>query len=178
MTEFFAVGAIAVTASSVVAIGSWSWVRGRQARRALNGRTERGAGFSPDQYEPMARLTAADDLDFLRRSKCRKSGIVARWDRARRRVLRLYLKDLADDFRNLHAEARALVAESPEQYSDLVGVLIRQQAAFWRAMAGFRIRLALSRLGVGPADVRALVRSLEVMRQEIEHSVALASATA
>lgn len=178
MTEFFAVGAIAITASSVVAIGSWSWVRGRQARRALNGKNERGAGFSPDRYEPMARLTTGDDLDFLRRSRCHKSGIVARWDRARRRVLRLYLKDLADDFRTLHAEARALVAESPEQYSDLVGVLIRQQASFWRAMAGVRIRLALSSLGMGPADVRALVNCLEAMRQEIEHSVALASATA
>ena len=74
--------------------------------------------------------------------------IVARWDRTQRRVVRVYLRETARDFRRLHAEARALVAESPEQYSDLVGVLMRQQVTFLRAMAGIEIRLALSAAGL------------------------------
>jgi hypothetical protein len=126
----------------------------------------------------MVRLLADDDITFLRRSTCPRSGIVARWDQARRRVFRLYLNDLAADFRSVHAEARALVADSPEQYSDLVGVLMRQQIVFWRAMAPIRVRLALGALGIGAADVRRLIGAIECMRLEIERSVDLASAQA
>jgi hypothetical protein len=177
MTELLAFGAIAVTASSVAAIGSWSWIRGRQARRVLRNGTPAGE-FTPDRYEPMVRLLENGDLEFLRRSTCPRSGMVARWDRSRRRVFRLYLKDMADDFHCLHAEARALVAESPEQYSDLVGVLMRQQVVFWRAMAAVRIRFALSGFGICAADVRRLIGAIEAMHLEIERSVDLASASA
>ncbi|MBV9397899.1 MAG: hypothetical protein JO062_07960 [Bryobacterales bacterium] len=123
----------------------------------------------------MARLLQDDDLDFLRQRVCPRAGIVERWDRARRQVFRLYLNDLASDFRGLHAEARALVAESPEQYSDLVGVLMRQQIAFWRAMAGIRVRLMANALGFGHVDARPLVNALDGMQLEIERSVELSS---
>jgi hypothetical protein len=178
MTELVATGAIAVMASSVAAIGSWSWILGRQARRLRRENAQVAGEFFPDRYEPMVRLMTDDDLNFLRRTTCLRSGVVARWDRARRRVFRLYLKDLAGDFRCLHTEARALVAESPEQYSDLVGVLMRQQVTFWRVMAGVRVRLALGGLGVGRADIRGLIDVIEAMRLEIERSVSLASASA
>jgi hypothetical protein len=177
MTELFAVGAMAFTASSVAAVGSWSWIRGRQSRRALRGTTS-ASEFSADRYEPMVRLLADDDVAFLRRRTCPQSGIVARWDRARRRVFRLYLKDLAADFRSLHAEARALVAESPEQYADLVGVLMRQQVVFWRVMATVRVRLAFGALGINAADVRRLIDAIESLHVEIEQSGNLASAQA
>lgn len=174
MTELIAVSALTVTASSVTAIGSWAWIRGKQARRVLRGDRQPDP-FSPGRYQPMARLLASDDIEFLRRRVCRRSGIVERWDGARRRVFRLYLSDLAADFHALHAEARALVAESPEQYSDLVGVLMRQQVAFWRAMAGVRARLVLHGLGLGQVDARPLVTALDNMRLEIERSVEFAS---
>lgn len=174
MTELIAVGAVAATASSVAAIGSWAWIRGRQGRRQFRG--TQGQEYSPERYIPMLRLTIKDDLEFLRRTTCRKSGMVARWDRARRRVFRLYLQDLTNDFRCLHAEARALVSESPEQYSDLVGVLMRQQVTFWRAMAAVRVRLALSSFGIAQADVRELLGVVEDMRTQIELSIASASA--
>ena len=177
MTELIAVGAIAVTASSVAAVGSWSWIRGRQARRVLRSGIP-ASEFAPERYEPMMRLLADDDLAFLRRRTCPRSGIAARWDKTRRRVLRFYLNDLASDFRSLHGEARALVAESPEQFADLVGVLMRQQLVFWRAMAAVRIRLAFGALGMGVADVRQLIEAIEAMQLEIERSVSLRTASA
>ena len=70
------------------------------------------------------------------------------------------------------------MAESPEQYSELVGVLIRQQVAFWRAMAGVRARLVLNGLGLGQVDVRPLITALDTMRLEIEHSVEMVSVSA
>ena len=177
MTELIAVGAIAVTASSVTAIGSWSWIRGRQARRMLRSGMP-ASEFTPERYEPMIRLLSNDDLAFLRRRTCPGSGIAARWDKVRRRVFRLYLNDLAADFRGLHAEARALVAESPEQFADLVGVLMRQQVAFWRAMTVVRVRLAFGALGLGAADVRRLMDAIQTMQLEIEHSLNMAAASA
>ena len=88
------------------------------------------------------------------------------------------MRDLASDFGRLHAEARALVAESPEQYTYLVGVLMRQQITFLRAMAEIEIRLALSPVGLVRVDPRKLIQAMEAMRLELERSVNLAAASA
>ena len=111
-----------------------------------------------------------------RHAPCAKT--VVRWERTRRRIFRLYLKDLTADFQELHAQGRALVAESPEQYSELVGVLMRQQVTFWRAIAALECRLALSAMGIGQVDPRGLLTAIEAMRLEFEQSVRLASASA
>ena len=42
-----------------------------------------------------------------------------------RRIIRLYLKELAADFHRLHAKARVLVAESPEQYAGSGALLVQ-----------------------------------------------------
>ena len=129
-----------------------------------------------EHYEPMARLLAREDLEFLRDTVGARTA--ARWARSRRRIFRLYLRDLASDFGSLHAEARALVAESPEQYAHLVAVLMRQQITFLRAMAEIEIRLALSPVGLARVDPRKLIQAIEAMRHELELSVNLASAPA
>jgi hypothetical protein len=175
MTELLAVGAIAAAASSVSAIGFWSWSR-LSPRKGRSEDSEASAEFSAERYEPMMRLLADDDVEFLRGRACGK--VAARWDRARRRVFRLYLKDLSADFRRLHAEARALVAESPEQYSELVGVLMHQQVVFLRAMAAVELRLALNSAGIGRVDARKLIGVIDAMRLELDRSVALAGASA
>jgi hypothetical protein len=177
MTELLAVGAIAAAGSSVTVIGVWSWLRLSPRRRSHNAsRADFSTDFSIERYEPMARLLGDADLEFLTRAQGAEAA--ARWSRSRRRIFRLYLKDLASDFHSLHSEARALVAESPEQYSELVGILMRQQATFLRAMAAAEIRLALSWAGIGRVDARKLIRVIEAMRLEIEWSVNTASATA
>jgi hypothetical protein len=177
MTELLAMGAIAAAASSTTAVGFWCWIRIRP-RKSTGGEFQASAEFSADfameRYEPMMRLLAGEDLQFLRKHACGK--IAARWDRERRRVFRQYLRDLSVDFHRLHAHARALVSESPEQYSDLVGMLMRQQVAFLRAMAGVELRLALHAAGIGTVDVRGLIGVIDAVRLELERSVAVASA--
>ena len=173
MTELLAMGAIAAGASSITAVGFWAWIR-LSPRKGATRDFEASGGFSMERYEPMKRLLAGEDLQFLRKHACGK--IAARWDRARHRVFRQYLRDLSVDFNRLHAHARALVSESPEQYSDLVGMLMRQQVAFLRAMAGVELRLALHSVGIGTVDVRSLIGVIDSMRLELERSVAPASA--
>jgi hypothetical protein len=60
-----------------------------------------------------------------------------------------------------------MVAQSEEQYSELVGVLLRQQLRFWWAMAALEARLSLRRIGLGKVDVRGLVESVERMRLDL-----------
>jgi hypothetical protein len=172
MTELLAVSAIAAAASSVAGMGIWSWSR-LHPRRNSRGVCEE---FSMERYEPMARLLAQDDVEFIRGAVGARTA--ARWARARRRIFRLYLRDLASDFGRLHAEARSLVAESPEQYTHLVGVLMRQQITFLRVMAEIEIRLALSPVGLVRVDPRKLIQAIEAMRLELERSVNLAAAPA
>jgi hypothetical protein len=172
MTELLAVSAIAAAGSSVAGMGIWSWTRLHPRRNSRSGCDE----FSMEHYEPMARLLAQEDVEFLRDKVGARTA--ARWARARRRIFRLYLRDLASDFGRLHAEARLLVAESPEQYTQLVGVLMRQQITFLRAMAEIEIRLALSPIGLVRVDAGKLIKAIEGMRRELELSVNLAAASA
>jgi hypothetical protein len=124
-------------------------------------------GFSLERYEPMAGLLSEEDFVFLAAQPGYKPEMGAKLRRERRRIFRLYLRELAQDFHGLHREARALVAESPEQHSELVGLLMRQQVAFWRAIAALEMRLAASRLHLANVDVRGLLESIEAMRLDL-----------
>jgi hypothetical protein len=135
-------------------------------------RSERGGGvnsegldsdqFSLARYEPMGKLLAEEDFLFLAAQPGYRPEIGAKLRRERRRILRLYLRELSRDFHHLHAEARRMVAASTADHSELVTVLLRQQLAFWRGMAGIEVRLALG--GLGTVDVRGLIEAVETMR--------------
>ncbi len=90
------------------------------------------------KYQPMARLLAEEDFQFLKSQPGYRPAIGARLLRQRRRIFRLYLRELAADFHRLHAEAREIVANSQQPDADLVWVLMRQQVTFWRVMTGDR----------------------------------------
>src|SRR5262249_19677529 len=107
--------------------------------RAAQSESGDECAFSPERYEPMVRLLADDDFEFLEKQPGYRPEIGAKLRRERREIFRLYLKELARDFQSLHAAARKLVAECPEQHAELVGLLMRQQVTFWKALAGIEI---------------------------------------
>lgn len=123
-------------------------------------------GFSLERYEPMARLLSSDDLDFLKAQRGYRREIGKKFRRERRKLIRLYLSDLAVDFRSLHAAARQMVASSGEENAELVGSLLRQQISFWRAITAIELRLLAGSVGCS-ADIRSLIDSMEVMRAEM-----------
>jgi len=129
--------------------------------------------FSMERYEPMLRLLDSRDVDFLARQPgAAESGGVDRLKRDRRRVFRMYLRELAADFQEMHAQARELVAAAPEQHADLVGMLLRQQVAFWSALAAVESQLALDLLGLGAVNPRRLVEVAGSLRSAIERATA------
>jgi hypothetical protein len=123
--------------------------------------------FDIENYRPMERLLCDDDLVFLKSLPGYRSEIGKRWKRERRRLFRLYLTDLKNDFRRLHMEARRLVTHADAESADLVNMLVRQRWVFLRATTMLEIRLALAMIGVGRVDAAPLLSLLEAMRADL-----------
>jgi hypothetical protein len=151
-------GSLAV-GSGLVAM-AWLRVRGYRSVEIAESPDD---GFSLERYEPMTRLLSQRDLDFLRSKPGVSKQAVKRFRQQRLRVFRSYLNELASDFLRLHRRARVLITEAPAEYSELVGVLMRQEVRFWTALAGVEARLALHQVGIGTVDIRALLRPVEAI---------------
>jgi len=145
--------------SGLVAM-TWLRIRGY---RSVEITESHGDRFSLERYEPMVRLLSEEDLNFLQSKPGVSKQAVKRFRRQRRRVFRSYLNELASDFLRLHRRAKALTTEAPAEYSELVGVLMRQELRFWSALAGVEMRLALHTVGIGAVDIRALLRPIEAI---------------
>jgi len=115
----------------------------------------------------MEGLLSERDFRFLASQPGYRPEIGNRWKRERRRIVRLYLRELKQDFARLHAEARVMVAQSQGESPELVRLLLRQQVLFWFTMAGLEVRLALSRAGMGHVDPAPLVALVESMRVDL-----------
>jgi len=137
----------------------------RRGKKPVGGRETRA--FSIARYQPMEHLLSEQDFEFLASQRGYQPEIGARWRRERRRIFRLYLEELKQDFRQLHAEARGMAAHADAKSADLLGILMHQQITFWRAMAGLELRLALRAAGIGKVDVRPLLELLEAMRADL-----------
>jgi len=122
--------------------------------------------FSEERYAPMVRLLSVEDFEFLASQPGYRPEIALKLRRSRRRIFRLYLRELASDFHRLHARARKMVSESGEEHAALVGVLIRQQLTFWRTMLAIEFRMMTPGLA-GGIEVRALVHGIEAMRADV-----------
>ncbi len=164
----------AIIGAGLAALGVRAWVQpGECARRRRRSRPDPECLL--ERYQPMARLLSSEDAEFLRQNtSCPK--IAARWERSRRRIVRLYLRELAADFHRLHAKARVLVAEAPEQYAGLVPILFKQQFVFWRTLVMIEARLALGGLNVPQGSVEKLIGAIEEMQREISRVAATSAA--
>jgi hypothetical protein len=134
----------------------------REPGGGVNGEGLDSDQFSLARYEPMGKLLADEDFLFLAAQPGYRPEIGTELRRERRRIFRLYLRELSGDFHRLHAEARRMVSASTSDQSELVALLLRQQLAFWRGMAAIEVRLALG--GLIAVDAQGLIESIEAMR--------------
>jgi hypothetical protein len=143
---------------------SWSYKRSR-GQESLAAQDD--AEFSIARYEPMGRLMCEEDLQFLKAQPGYTAEIGREFSRERRRIFRLYLRELARDFHRLHTHARVVVASLAAEHSPLVGMLLRQQIRFSYEMAAVEMKLSLSWAGIGAIDARGLINALATMQDEI-----------
>jgi len=126
-----------------------------------------GARFSLARYQLMMRLLSEEDFEFLAAQPGYRKEIGERLRRDRRRILQMYMRALAVDFRALHAAARRMAAAAPERHADLVGVLIGCQLTFWRRMALVELRLLTSRDRFPRLDIAPLLQPIESIRLQL-----------
>jgi len=132
--------------------------------------------FAIARYELMARLMSDEDLLFLKSQPGFRPEMGKQFSRERRRIFRLYLREMACDFKRLHAHARAVVASLPADHSPMIGMLIRQQLRFRWEMAVVQTRLSLHAIGAGSIDARGLIDALAGMHAEIGRVATCATA--
>jgi hypothetical protein len=120
--------------------------------------------FSINRYRPMQRLLSEADSDFL----LQECGYDKRVMRAvlaqRRRLFRVYLRNLNRDFGRLHYAARLLLLDSPVDRPELAQQLVQMRVAFFWAVLGVHYRLVLHAAGIGNVDVRGLLNAVEGLR--------------
>src|SRR5262249_23369172 len=126
--------------------------------------------FNLARYEPMQRLLASEDMEFLASQPGYRPEIGRRFLKNRRRVFRMYLSELANDFHRIHAAARAMVAESPAEGANLVATLMRQQIVFWSSLLVVELKLIVP--GTPRIDVSGLVAAVEAMRMDVSRAAA------
>jgi hypothetical protein len=139
-----------------------AWIRAKQYRSVDSNNATRES-FSLVRYEPMNRLLSEEDFNFLKCKPGVRPALIRRLRSQRRRIFRAYLCELASDFNRLHQQARLMVANAPEEYSELVGLLIGMQVRFWSALGGVEMRLAIHALGIGRVDVSGLLGPIEAL---------------
>ncbi len=149
----------------------WIYRPSAQESAALHEQGE----FSLDRFEPMARLLSDEDFQFLKAQPGFKPEIGKKFLRERRRIFRLYLRELAAEFHRLHAYARSIVATLPSENSALVGMLLRQQVRFWYEISALELRISLGSLGAS-VNARGLVNAISQMQTEISQLAAPAAA--
>jgi hypothetical protein len=126
--------------------------------------------FSLMRYQPMTRLLSSQDLEFLAAQPGCRPETLARLRRDRRRIFRMYLRDLVADFQALHAAARKMAASSPEPQAQLIASLLRQQVTFWFALLSIETRLLLPQ--AGGLDIGELIASVEALRLDVARMAA------
>ena len=128
--------------------------------------------FSVSSYRPMERLFDEDDIAFLKSQPGYEPGMERELRSRRRKVFRKYLRSLGQDFNRLHYALRIMLLHSPQDNPELAKALIKQKLLFFAGFLTVRIRLEAYGWGIGTADVRGLVATLDMMRTELNSMLA------
>jgi hypothetical protein len=129
---------------------------------------------APDQmelswrdYRCLNRLLDPADFEFLRRRGICESQ-VERLRVERRKIYRLCLRSMAQDFNAMHRALCVGLIQSELDRPELVTELARQRAAFYRRLVIAHFRLTLHGFGLERMPQIDLVKSLEVLQIRLE----------
>lgn len=170
MHTIWIAGVIVVAGSAVATYGAFIWNCLRNPKELED---DESAGFALARYHIMSRLLDSAELDYLRAQPGFTSKMERRWKRDRRDILRSYLSDLTDDFSRLHARARQLMTEAPEENADLLDVLMHQQMTFWSARIRVEMGLMGHALGVSGVDLQKLFSAAQGMDMDLDRRRAI-----
>jgi hypothetical protein len=120
-------------------------------RRAVPATANWDGEFDVGRYRPMQRLITGEDVSYLYTAGVARRDL-KQFQKQRRRLFERYLRNLESDFARLHASARTLLVDAPEDRPELAAAIIRQHLAFQRTV--WMIRLGLHVPGFTGAAAR------------------------
>lgn len=124
--------------------------------------------FSAGLYYPMEGLLSNEDFAFLSRQPGFDISLYRKLRRDRLRIFRQYFLRLIRDFNRLHSVARALLAETSEDHSDLVMKLILLKGRFSLSVLSVELNYWWCFVRFRPLVVRSLIGSLEEMSRQLQ----------
>ncbi len=124
----------------------------------------------------MERLLAAEDVAFLAAQPGFTRAMRRRFLAERRRIFRVYLRNVARDFERLHRAARVLMLCAPYDRPDYAAALVRERLRFERMLMLIRWRLLVNRMSGASVEVSGLVNALGAMNAQVR-SLAAAPVT-
>ena len=131
--------------------------------------------FDASRYRPMQRLLAEDDTLYLHTAGLNRREL-KQFQKQRRRLFERYLRNLEGDFARLHACARSLLIDAPEDRPELAAAIIRQQLAFRHTVWTIRLRLYVPGFTGAAAQVGRLLELAEHMGSSARDARSLATA--
>jgi hypothetical protein len=148
-----------------VGITLWRLLRSNGPEALPSGWRERMASTRSAlvTYQPMSRLFAEEDFDFLAGQRGFQPGLEKKLRRQRRRVLRLYLRELRLEFRGVYALCRMLVPHSANP--DFAAWITRQAAAFYGLLLVLHLRCTLGWFLHVRVDTTDLVTAFDRLRE-------------
>jgi hypothetical protein len=133
--------------------------------------------FSQARYRAMDRLLGEEDQNFLRSQAGWNRLKEKNFRKARIRILRGYVQQLADDFNKICKAIKFLIVSSAVDRPDLAGLLMKQRFLFASGMISVEFKLILYGFGWSSVDVHDLMRTLETMRGHLQTFAAIAQPT-
>ncbi len=130
--------------------------------------TEWIAELSPDRYQPLLRLLAQGEMDFLRSQPGFTRQMLGAIRRHRAGVIRAHLGEMCEDFSRICAALKLMMVQSGTDRPDLAITLLRAQAAFTRGMLMVHARLWLYQVGLGSVDISAVMNLFGSLSLELK----------
>jgi hypothetical protein len=118
-------------------------------------------------YRPLHRLLDPADFEFLRRRGIPEPRI-QKLRAERRRIYRLCLRSLAQDFNQVQRTLNLILIHSDEDRPDLAAELNRQRVTFYRNLMAAEFRLFLHRCGLEEMPAIDLLKPLEVLQAQLQ----------
>jgi hypothetical protein len=120
------------------------------------------------KYRPIQTLFDDRDYAFLRSQAGYTRNLERRLRLQRRRIFRLYLRDMKRDFSNLHWGLKLLMAEEGHDRPDMARMLLKQRAMFLFGTISAQIGVFLNVFGIGRVDVGPMVRALATLHTQLQ----------
>jgi hypothetical protein len=128
--------------------------------------------FSASKYRVMDRLLAEADQKLV--ASMGDPSAEKKFRRLRIRIFRGYMLQLSEDFSGICKALQLLMTTLEVDRPELAGRMLRQRLRFAAGMMRVEWKLLLYSAGGSKVDSSRLIHSLDTMRAQLEHLVAVA----